>query len=197
MFRKGKKREMRLAVVFFLALIAPLVNAELISFEDVDAVDGSVRSQNYAGFEWDARWALGTTSLAGFSGVASDGAQFLYNAGLTTNLVISRADPFDLLGLYLAAPSLRSRAYWVSLTAYDSANQFIGTTGYKIIGTSPLWVGTNYTNVSRLVVNPVGGLFAIDGLQYRDIPARLSEAGALALFAIGLLGLWAARRRTS
>lgn len=179
----------------FLALAAQVAQADLISFEDIDAAEGSVATPGYAGFEWDARWALGNTSLVGFSGVTNAGVQFLYNAGLTSNLVIDRADPFDLLGLYLAAPDLRSRAYWVKVTAYDSGNQLIGTTGYQTIGTSPLWVGTSFTNVSRLVIDPYGGLFMVDGLQYRNTFVSLSEAGALLLFAIGLLGLWAARRR--
>ncbi len=56
-------------------------------------------------------------------------------------------------------------------------------------------MGTSFTNVSRLVIDPYGGLFTVDGLQYRNTFVSLSEAGALLLFAIGLLGLWAARRR--
>lgn len=189
-----------LSVFGGLALIwvflAPVASAGMISFEGVDAADGSVAQQRYEGFQWDSRWALGSTSMPGFSDITHSGVQFLYNAGLTSNLVISRTDPFDFLGLYLAAPDLRSRAYWVKLTAYDSSNQLIGTTGYKTIETSPIWVGTSFTNVSRLVIDPYGGLFAVDGLSYRNISVSLSEAGALALFAIGLLGLWAVRRRT-
>lgn len=199
MIRKGKSELLNVlrGLALFLALVASGVSAGTISFEEIDSADGSVAQQHYAGFQWDSRWALGNSFMPGFNGITSSGVQFLYNAGLTSNLVISRADPFDLLGLYLAAPDLRSRAYWVKVTAYDSSNQMIGTTGYKTIGTSPLWVGTAFTNVSRLVIDPYGGLFSVDALQYRNTLVSLSEAGALALFAIGLLGLWAARRRTS
>ncbi len=199
MIRQGKSNFLDVCfwgLALTLVLLVPVASAGTIGFDDIDAEDGSVAQQRYEGFQWDARWALGHTSMPGFSGITNSGVQFLYNAGLTSNLVISRTNPFDLLGLYLAAPDLRSRAYWVKLTAYDSSNQVIGTTGYKTIGTSPLWVGTPFTNVSRLVIDPYGGLFSIDGLQYRNTLVNLSEAGALALFAIGLLGLWAARRRT-
>ncbi len=182
-------------LALLLSFGAQYVKAELISFDDLDPAEGTVSEQGYAGFDWDSRWALGSTALSGFSGVATSGTQFLFNDGLTSNLAVSRSNPFDFLGVSLAAPSLRTQSYWVKISAFDSENQSVGDTGYLRIGTTPSWVTLNFTNVSRLVFDPYGGLFGIDSLQFRNPAVAVSEAGGFVLLLIGLGGLWAARRR--
>lgn len=177
-----------------------LAQADLISFDDVALSDEGIIDKEYPDFSWDSRWALGNTDMRGFSGAASTGSQFLFNNGFANNLEIVRTNPFDFLGAHFTSNGLRdSRTFWISLFAFDGIGNEIGelvdveiNADYKSQRT---WIGTDFTNVSRLVVVTGGGLFAMDSLKFQNSAVTVNEAGGFVLLLIGLGGLWAARRR--
>lgn len=187
-----------LTLAFLLG--APLASADLITFDDLDPSEGSVSEQGYAGFNWDSRWSLGNSDMSGFGDAAHSGSQFLYNQGFESHLEIARDNPFDFMGAYFASTSIyNNMSFWITLVAYDGQGNKVGELIDAQINPDfenrPLWIAADFTNVSRLVVDAAGGIFAMDSLQFRDSVVSVNEAGGFVLLLIGLGGLWAARRR--
>ncbi|MAN51594.1 MULTISPECIES: hypothetical protein [Marinimicrobium] len=183
-----------------LLLGAPLASADLITFDDLDPSEGSVSEQSYAGFNWDSRWGLGDSGMSGFGDAAHSGSQFLFNQGFESNLEITRDNPFDFMGAYFASTSnYNNMSFWITLVAYDGQGNKVGELVDAQINpdfeNQPLWIAADFTNVSRLVVDAAGGIFAMDSLQFQDTAVSVNEAGGFVLLLIGLGGLWAARRR--
>lgn len=179
-----------------LAASQALASPITLDFDDIDADKGSVSDQGYAGFQWDDRWALGSTDMStAYQDVAGSGTQFLYNEGLVAELTVGRDTPFDFLGATFGAPANSSRAYWVNVAAFDADGE-VGQTGYHLFFENSFRMDTLFQSVTKLVMTSHGGIFTMDDFTYRNIEAKVNEAGGLILLGIGLFGLWAARRRT-
>lgn len=59
-----------LAITLALVIFSPLSQAGLLSFEEFDALDTSestIIQQNYGGFQWDPKWAMGSVTMDDFS----------------------------------------------------------------------------------------------------------------------------------
>lgn len=185
-----------LAMILAVTFSSSLVQASLLNFDDLDAAQSRIHSQNYAGFQWDTKWVIGTAGMAGFSDVASTGRQFLYNGNSQSNLGIRRLESFDFLGASFATPSAQSkRTFAVRVRAFDENNLEVGNTGYQSVNPEPTWFAVAFENVFRLEIDSYGGVFTMDDFSYQDTLSKLTEAGSLVLLAIGGVGLWAARRR--
>jgi len=177
-----------------LVFTASWAQAGLLSFDDVSLDDGSLNSQRYGGFQWDSRWGLGNNGTRFYSGSAVSGDQFIFNTNASSNLTIRRDDPFDFLGAWFGAPTGGNPAGFVRVQGFVGS-ELVGTSLYLNLSSSPTWFQFDYAGVDRLVVNNIGGIYTMDNFTYRDIVSEVNEAGGFVLLAIGLLGLWAARRR--
>lgn len=185
----------RIGTTVALLFAASTAQAGLLSFDDISLDDGSLSSQQYGGFQWDSRWGLGDNSMSMYQSSAVSGSQFLYNPGQTVNLTIQRADPFDFLGAWIGVPESRNRTFAIKFSAFDGNNELLGEISYADLGTTPSFLGAGFSNVSKVVISPRGGLFTLDNFTYQDLAVEVNEAGGFVLLVIGLVGLWAARRR--
>jgi len=177
-----------------LVLATSWAQAGLLSFDDISLDDGSLNSQQYGGFQWDSRWGLGNDGMRYYGDAAVSGDQFVFNTNASSNLSIRRDDPFDFLGAWFTAPTGGNPAGFVRVQGY-SGSELVGTSLYLTLSRTPTWLQFDYAGVDRLVVNNIGGIYAMDNFTYRDIVSEVNEAGGFVLLVIGLLGLWAARRR--
>ncbi|MDQ2075193.1 hypothetical protein [Marinimicrobium sp. ABcell2] len=196
-----------LRVVFALSLLAaPVVHASLLTFDDLEfsgtSSAGLPASQNYGGFAWDSKWSVGNTNKSGFTAAAQSGTQFLFNEGATRHLTVGRDTPFDFLGAWFVPPSASQMpTSFVRVTAYDAHNTLLGTSRYINI-TGGAWIdgssfGNTFVGISRLVIDPFGGVFAMDNFSYRlpETVVTVNEAGSFVLLLIGFFCLWLVRRR--
>ncbi len=138
---------------------------------------------------------MGSLSDSGFGSAATSGSWFLTNKLHSNNLIIGRADPFDFIGAWLGAPSGRTGTGLIYVTAFDAEGNQIGNRVSQRVSSTPVFVNPNFSGVSKLVIDPYGGILTLDGFQYRAIEVTVNEAGGFVLLLIGLGGLWAARRR--
>lgn len=174
---------------------AGAAQAAPIDFDDLDPAEGSVSEQRYAGFDWDPRWQLGSTDDAFYSDAAASGRQFLRGTG-QDGLFIGRDRPFELDSLWLAGPDHRYGATRMRITGYGLGNQPVGDSGWLRTSETPTRVSLKWSGVTRLTLRPFGNYrYTLDSLSYRDRPVAVTEAGSLVLLGIGVLSLWAARRR--
>lgn len=178
-------------------LAAPLGHAGVINFDDLSAGGklSSMSTRNpYADLTWSNFWYLGDTTVAGYGNAAHSGSQFLLNGFGAAPLTITSASAFDFKGAWFATPGTNStKASWISISAYDSANQLIGSTGQVAIGSLYSLVAANFTDVTRLTITRDRGWFVMDDLSIVR-PGELPEPGSIALLAAGL-GLLGLRRR--
>jgi hypothetical protein len=187
-----------------LTLASP-VHATVVDFDDVSAGGKLSTLSKYNPYEdltWTNSWFLGDTAVNGYSNGAHSGTQFVSNGFGVNNLGISSATVFNLDGAWFATPATNgSKATWINITAYDAANQLIGSTGNIAINGSYSWVQAGFTNVSRLTITRDKGWFVMDDLSMSAIgpvPSPVPEPGALVLLSAGLLmtGFAAARRKS-
>ncbi|USX24251.1 PEP-CTERM sorting domain-containing protein [Oxalobacteraceae bacterium OTU3CINTB1] len=187
-----------------LTLASP-ANAAVVDFDDVSAggkLSTLSKYNPYAGLTWTNSWFLGDTAVNGYSNGAHSGTQFVSNGFGVNNLGISSATAFNLDGAWFATPATNgSKATWINITAYDAANQLIGSTGDIAINGSYSWVPAGFANVSRLTITRDKGWFVMDDLSMSAIgpvPSPVPEPRGVVLLAAGLLMTgFAAKRRQS
>lgn len=191
------------ALSCLLLVCAPLAQAGMLTFDEDylqltgSSADASVlnSSPSYGGFTWDSRFYLGSTETTGFETAASPGSQFVFNKGNQRKLKISRATPFDFLGASFGFYS-QDAAARIKFSAYDPSLSQIVSSGYQPLNAEGVTrLEFSLLGIYELEVDAFGGTFAMDNFSFRDSVVKVTEAGSLALLVIGLIGLWAARRR--
>lgn len=181
-------------------LLASTAHAGVVTFDDLSA-GGKLASMSknnpYAGFTWSSSWYLGDTAVAGYDNGAHSGVDFVSNGFGVNNLGISSANPFNFTGAWFATPNTNgSKASWINITAYDSANQLIGSTGNVAIGSTFSFIAANFTNAARLNIARDKGWFVMDDLSFNrgETQGTVPEPGGIALLGLGAVLLGGMRR---
>ena len=114
----------------------------------------------------------------------------------TTDLGISSTTLFNFTGAWFVAPNINggTKASWINISAYDAANQLIGSTGNVAINTTYSWVAANFSNVSRVSVSRDRGFFAMDDVTVSRA-GEVPEPATPVLLLAALSALVVARRR--
>lgn len=192
----------RVAFSFVLLACAPLAQAGMLTFDDLKfdgltSGSGILNSPSYGGFIWDSDFSVGSTEAAGFSDVAASGEQFLFNSNNARFLTIERDTPFDFFGATFGFHSV-DVAFLIDITYYLASEDrwFQTSDEYQFLNSSgTTQLNLNLQGIDKLKIDAFGGTFTMDNFRYEESTVNLTEAGSLALLAIGLIGLWAARRR--
>ncbi|MFP5390981.1 MAG: PEP-CTERM sorting domain-containing protein [Gammaproteobacteria bacterium] len=181
-----------------LALAAP-AQASIVDFDALNA-DASLSSLEdfnpYAGLTW-SQWFLGDTGVEGYDNAAHSGSNYVMNGYGVDALEVASASAFHFTGAWFVAPNINgARASWVNISAYDSADGLIGSTGNIAIDTSYRWVAADFANATRLVVSRDEGFFAMDDVTFASA-SPVPEPATVTLFGAGALGLclWRRQRR--
>lgn len=171
--------------------------AAVINFDDLDAGGklASIGKYNpYQDIAWSNNWLLGVNTLAGYNNGAHSGSQFVNNFGVN-NISFSSATAFDFAGAWFAIPNTNgTRATWVNVSAYDAANQLIGSTGNINLSNTYAFIAANFDNVSKITVTRDKGFFIMDDVTLVDA-AEVPEPAGLALAALAITALGVSRRR--
>lgn len=186
------------ALSCLLLVCAPLAQAGMLTFDDLEfdgtSSAGLLSAESYDGFEWDSLWSVGSTERRGFSSAATSGSQFIFNGKAERNLTVRRDTDFDFLGVTFAHDT-SFPSYFFYVTAYDGEGSQVGQFSNFFRTSGPHDVSVKFFGVRKLVFNNQGGTYALDNFSYRIAAVNVTEAGSLALLVIGIIGLWAARRR--
>ena len=111
-------------------------------------------------------------------------------------MTISSADGFNFAGAWFATPGGGAdKDSWINISAYDAANQLIGSTGNVAIGASYRWVGAAFGNVSFLRITRDSGWYVMD--DFTTATTTVPEPGTQLMLGIGLLVLVTGRRRSA
>jgi hypothetical protein len=182
-------------------MLAGAANAGVIGFEDV-ATDGDYSSlydiSPYAGLNWSADWFAGDNTIDGYANGAHSGTHYAVNGYGDDGAAISSATPFNFAGAWFAAPTgAADKASWINISAYDAANQLIGTTGNIAIGDDYVWANAAFNNVSSLIVSRDTGWFVMDDFTtVAPASGEVPEPATPLVLGIGAFALIAGRVRS-
>jgi hypothetical protein len=183
-------------------LLAGATQAGVTTFDELSPAGDYISLNDispYSGLTWSADWFASDTSIDGYANAAHSGANFTVNGFGSDALTVSSATGFNFAGAWFATPDgAGDKASWINISAYDSLNQLIGSTGNIAIGDAYGWVGAAFSNVSVLSITRDSGWYVMDDFTTRaggsaDVP---EPATPLSL-GMGALALVAARRRSA
>jgi hypothetical protein len=181
-------------------LLAGGAHAGVTNFDEL-AAGGDFSSLNdispYAGLNWSGDWFAGDNTIDGYANAAHSGTNFAVNGFGSDAVTVGSATGFNFTGAWFATPAGGAdKASWINISAYDAANQLIGTTGNIAIGASYLWVDAAFSNVSSLSIIRDSGWYVMDDFTTSTgASADVPEPASALILGIGALALVAARRR--
>jgi hypothetical protein len=181
-------------------MLAGAANAGVIGFENV-ATDGDFASLNditpYAGLNWSADWFAGDNTIDGYANGAHGGTHYAINGFGSDGATITSDTPFNFAGAWFAAPEgVADQAGWINISAYDAANQLIGTTGNIAIGASYVWADAAFNNVSSLTITRDTGWYVMDDFTtVAPATGEVPEPGTPLMLGAGVFALVAGRMR--
>ena len=183
-------------------LLAGAAQAGMTTFDEL-APAGDYISLNdispYSGLTWSADWLASDTTVDGYANAAHTGNNYALNGYGNDPATVSSSTGFNFAGAWFATPEGGADvASWINISAYDSLNQLIGSTGNVAIGDSYSWVGAAFSNVSWLSITRDSGWYVMDDFTTSaggsaDVP----EPATPLILGMGALALAAARRRSA
>lgn len=179
--------------------LAGAAHAGVTKFDELNT-DGDFTSLNspYAGLNWSSDWFAGDNTIGGYGNAAHSGTNYAVNGYGSDGASVGSATGFNFAGAWFAAPEgVDDKASWINISAYDAANQLIGSTGNVAIGASHLWVGAAFGNVSFLTITRDSGWYVMDDFTTTAATTTVPEPGTQLTLGIGLLALVVARRRSA
>jgi hypothetical protein len=182
-------------------LVFGSANAAVLNFDDINpganyVTMSSLGQSNYAGLSWDTDWYVGNTSVSSYGNAAHSGTQYLSNGGNVTNLSVGFGTLFDFDGAWFATPSHSNPAEWVNISAFDSLNNLIGTTGEVSINSTMSWVNAGFSDVAYLNITRGDGWFTMDDFTYNS-SVNVPEPTSIVLFGLGLASIGFSRKKNS
>ncbi|USX20363.1 PEP-CTERM sorting domain-containing protein [Oxalobacteraceae bacterium OTU3REALA1] len=186
-------------------MLAGTCHAGVVGFDDVDTA-GDFASLGdispYAGLTWSADWYAGDTGIDGYANGARSGTRYAVNGFGADDVSVGSATGFNFAGAWFAAAmGAADKAGWINISAYDAANQLIGSTGNVAIGDHYQWVGAGFNNVSRLSITRDSGWYVMDDFTTTaGVAAPVPEPGTTLMLGVGLLtvlGRAMSRRRSA
>ena len=187
-------------------MLAGAGHAGVIGFEDVNT-GGDFASLDeinpYAGLSWSADWYAGDTGIDGYANGARSGSHYAVNGFGADDVSVASATGFNFAGAWFAAATgAGEKAGWINISAYDAANQLIGSTGNVSIGDVYQWVGAGFNNVARLSITRDAGWYVMDDFTTTtpSVAAPVPEPDTTLMLGVGLLavlGRAMSRRRSA
>ena len=172
-------------------------HAAVIDFDDLNA-DATLTSMDdfnpYGGVDWN-KWYLGDTAVDGYGNAAHSGSNYVMNGYGVDALEVSRPGGLNFNGAWFAAPAINgAQASWINISAYDLADQLIGTSGNIAIDATYRWVSAPFANAARIVVTRDDGFFAMDDVEL-SAPGKVPEPGSWSLLVAAALAMTTSRSR--
>jgi hypothetical protein len=194
---------MRSLLVLFLTLGSGNIQAEVVTFDDLESFY-TLTGSNYAGLTWEygntghegnqGSWGVGTTPyIFGYHALNRSGATLMgISFGEAVN--VSRA-------LFSGQGGANGWATAVRVHGYFDGNLTDTTDWFYDIDEWQDWFAINLTNVDRIVIEsqesiekPNTGFYGLDNLTYSVVPLPQ----AVWLFGSALAGLgWLRRKQTT